>query len=579
MVKTKNKTTIQTRLGIYLGVIAAVATTIFVIIMLTAPEAIITTFSLPSVISVDSSNSVNLTWTAPGDDGQIGTAQAYDIRYHTVNITEDNWEEASQVDLEPEPEAAGSQQSLLVTGLIPNTQYYFALKTVDEAVNWSALSNIASKKTDCFEAWSCTDWSICQNGQQNRTCIDLNSCGTEEEMPAENQSCQEAGGVEPEEPEEPDTEPEICQEDWQCTDWSICSNQLQTRTCTDTNDCGTEEEKPGESRECDVVGGSEEEPEIIYRETYIVTGTNQGGGPQVRIFDKEGNLRNQFFAFPESFRGGINVFAQDLGQDGVDEIIVGAGPGYLPMVRIFDSHGNLINTFQAYENNFQGGVNIAAGNLDGKGVSEIVVAPQSNGGPHVRIFGYQDGQYLPTIQDFFAYNVNFRGGISLQVCDLDREYEEIITIPNANGGPHLRIFGYRDGSYRPVILGLMTHHPDFRGGINIGCGDIEGNGYDQIAAVPAQRGGPHIRTFGRNRERTISILSPGFMAFHPDFRGGVSLSLGDFDYDYDQEIVAAVNGQDKAWIRIFYKDGTLMNEFLAYPDTYTNGINIATARF
>ncbi|MBU1148602.1 hypothetical protein KKI23_00775, partial [Patescibacteria group bacterium] len=218
--------------------------------------------------------------------------------------------------------------------------------------------------------------------------------------------------------------------------------------------------------------------------------------------------------------------------------------------------------------------------LDGDGIAEIVTSPQQNGGPNIRIFGYRSDRYLPVIENFFAYDVRFRGGVSLEVCDLDRDDKsEIVTIPKSNGGPHLRIFGYRNGIYRAVILGLMTHHPEFRGGVNLGCGDLEGNGYDQIVAAPAQLGGPHIRTFGRNRQKSISILSPGFMAFNPEFRGGVSLSAGDFDYNYQQEIIAAVNSQDKAIVRIFYSDGTLMNEFVAYPDDFQTGINIAAGKF
>ena len=35
--------------------------------------------------------SVSLTWRAPGDDGSIGTATRYDIRYATWPITKSNW--------------------------------------------------------------------------------------------------------------------------------------------------------------------------------------------------------------------------------------------------------------------------------------------------------------------------------------------------------------------------------------------------------------------------------------------------------------------------------------------------------
>ena len=95
-----------------------------------------------------SSNSVTLSWTAPGDDDNSGTAAQYDIRYSTSNITDINWDAAFQVSDELPPQTAGSDESFTVTDLNPNTTYYFALKTADEVPNWSVLSNIASATTD-----------------------------------------------------------------------------------------------------------------------------------------------------------------------------------------------------------------------------------------------------------------------------------------------------------------------------------------------------------------------------------------------------------------------------------------------
>ncbi|RAV05538.1 hypothetical protein DQG13_02645 [Paenibacillus sp. YN15] len=91
--------------------------------------------------------SVALSWTAPGDDGTSGTADAYDVRYSTSAITSANWTLALQAVGEPAPQAAGSAESFAVTGLLPNTTYYFAVKTKDEAGNESGLSNVVSAST------------------------------------------------------------------------------------------------------------------------------------------------------------------------------------------------------------------------------------------------------------------------------------------------------------------------------------------------------------------------------------------------------------------------------------------------
>lgn len=92
-----------------------------------------------------SNGTVDLTWTAPGDDGNTGTATTYDVRYQLASLgpldTEAEWDAASQATGEPDPQPAGSTENFTVTGLTPGTAYYFALKTADEVPNWSGLSN------------------------------------------------------------------------------------------------------------------------------------------------------------------------------------------------------------------------------------------------------------------------------------------------------------------------------------------------------------------------------------------------------------------------------------------------------
>ncbi|MFH0774027.1 MAG: fibronectin type III domain-containing protein [bacterium] len=109
----------------------------------TTPPAGITSLSA----SEATMNSIKLTWTASGDDGNIGQANSYDIRYATSTINDTNWANATQVQNEPIPAIAGTSQNLTISGLQINTSYYFAIKAIDEVNNTSPLSNIASCKT------------------------------------------------------------------------------------------------------------------------------------------------------------------------------------------------------------------------------------------------------------------------------------------------------------------------------------------------------------------------------------------------------------------------------------------------
>lgn len=87
-------------------------------------------------------DSVTLAWTAPGDDNAIGRATTYDVRMSTSQITSANFASATAVAGAPAPANAGTRQTMTVRGLTRGTTYWFAIKTVDDAGNWSAISNV-----------------------------------------------------------------------------------------------------------------------------------------------------------------------------------------------------------------------------------------------------------------------------------------------------------------------------------------------------------------------------------------------------------------------------------------------------
>jgi WD40 repeat protein len=83
-----------------------------------------------------------LEWTAPGDDGMTGRANAYDLRYAQEPITQANWDAAQVVPVVPQPAEAGTRETTIVSGLQPNTLYDFAIVATDQSGNTSPLSNV-----------------------------------------------------------------------------------------------------------------------------------------------------------------------------------------------------------------------------------------------------------------------------------------------------------------------------------------------------------------------------------------------------------------------------------------------------
>jgi len=87
-------------------------------------------------------DSVVLQWTAPGDDGTIGTATVYHMRKSTGPITAGNWAAAEVVSGMPAPLLSGTRQTVVVRGLSRDTTYYFAIRAEDDNGNLATISNL-----------------------------------------------------------------------------------------------------------------------------------------------------------------------------------------------------------------------------------------------------------------------------------------------------------------------------------------------------------------------------------------------------------------------------------------------------
>ncbi len=125
-------------------------------------------------------HSLTLSWRAPIDDnGTDNAAAAYDVRYSTFPIDESNWASATQVTANvPVPGTPSTLESLEVQGLAANTVYYFAIKSIDQANNISAISNCAMGQTYAEESVAPADASDLQAVDVRSTNLTLNWTAT-----------------------------------------------------------------------------------------------------------------------------------------------------------------------------------------------------------------------------------------------------------------------------------------------------------------------------------------------------------------------------------------------------------------
>ncbi len=156
----------------------------------------------------------------------------------------------------------------------------------------------------------------------------------------------------------------------------------------------------------------------------IIVGAGSGGGPQVRVFDSNGRSLLNFFAYDKNFRGGVNMSAADVNGDGKAEIITGAGYGGGPHVRYFNERGEFINHFFAYDKNFRGGVKVTAGDLDGDGKAEIITGDGPGGGSLIKIFDEVGNEK----KSFFSFTKDFQNIISVGYSTISGQPEISVGI-------------------------------------------------------------------------------------------------------------------------------------------------------
>jgi hypothetical protein len=299
---------------------------------------------------------------------------------------------------------------------------------------------------------------------------------------------------------------------------------------------------------------------------FVVTGADAGGGPEVKLFDRRtGTIKLDFYAYAPAFTGGVRVALADVNGDGTPDVITAPGPGGGPDIRIFDGvTGQKIGEFNAYSAFFSGGVFLAAGDMNGDGRAEIVTAPDAGGGPDVRVFDPASGQ---TVQEFMAYAPAFTGGVRVAVGDINGDgVGDIITAPGAGGGPEVKAFSGLNAS---VFRDFMAYDPNFTGGVYVAAGDTNGDGKADIVTGAGGGGGPHVKVFSGADN---SVLQ-SFFAYDASFAGGVRLGVLDLNGDGKADIVTGGGAGAAVPVKVF--DGTnhaLLDSFFAYDQRFLGGV-------
>ncbi len=139
----------------------------------------------------------------------------------------------------------------------------------------------------------------------------------------------------------------------------------------------------------------------------------------------------------------------------------------------------------------------------------------------------------------------------------------IVVAPDAGHAPEVRVF-QPDGT---LTYRFLAYEPNFLGGVRVATGDITGDGVADIITGAGPSGGPHVKVFDGVSGNEIR----SFFAFDPGFLGGVYVASGDVNGDGLSDIITAAGPGGGPHVRVFSgRTNELHADFFAFDPTISD---------
>jgi fibronectin-binding autotransporter adhesin len=303
-----------------------------------------------------------------------------------------------------------------------------------------------------------------------------------------------------------------------------------------------------------------------------VIGVDYGGGSVVQINYTNGtNL--SFFAYSPSYTGGVRVALGDVNGDGIDELITGTGVGGGPHIKVFNLQGGQpveVASFFAFEPTFMGGVNISTGDINGDGLADIIIGAGAGGGPRVKVFNGAANYFVNAtkpLMDFFVYDPAFTGGVTVAAGNRDGyKGDEVITGSGFGGGPNIRSFN----QFGQMVDNFFAFNSSITSGVYVAAGYVDD---DAIADIIAGTG------FGTPTQVAAFFstgANPTAIPFVPNFIGGARVGIA-MNSSGKQVFAAAAGPGGAPQVNIFNNSLDTTNAFIAIDSLFSGGLFLNTS--
>lgn len=308
---------------------------------------------------------------------------------------------------------------------------------------------------------------------------------------------------------------------------------------------------------------------------HLITSLEDDGRKRIKEFSSSGVLESKLF-YPNSKKlknKGARITAGDVDMDGKDELIVGAGEGGKPWVKIFEIDGTLLKKFYAFNKSYDGGVDVAVGDINNDNIDEIAVSKFSGEKSRVKVFNYSDQAVYFSKKVFPKLNTS----VAIDMGDVDLDYNDELIVGTGEGvRSRVKFYDILTNDQDGVKLStkLLPFNRNVKTGIDVAGGDLNGDGSFDVAVSKLSGDRGMIKVFNYSS----NSLLQRFSVFRKKHKSGANIEMFDINSDGKTEIIAGARKSDNSQpkVRIFDENGvSIVSTFFAYKKKLGGGVVVA----